>query len=120
MKELIQLNQIERQLIVYNVFRTFDVVRHSDFLFVLRKVKKRTLQGDIRDLLINWICCPLFWKVTLIPMCRHLCGLSEEWRVLWNSITVTLPSGPDKQEAEKCRQGAAQNTRKAMRTQTSA
>ena len=56
-------------------------------VFWLRPIfrKRKSLQ--------NWISCPIFWKRTVIPMCRHLCGCSEKCRALWNSTTVTLPSG---------------------------
>lgn len=41
----------------------------------------------------GWIKSPIRSKGTVIPMCRYLCGLSEKWKALWNSITMTLPSG---------------------------
>lgn len=51
MKELLELGQIERQLIVYDVFLTFDQITYGDIRFVLEKFERRTLQRDIRDLI---------------------------------------------------------------------
>jgi len=62
MKELIELNQTERQLIVYDVFRTFEEVRYGDIQFVLRKFEKRTLQRDIRDLTDAGLLCVKYIK----------------------------------------------------------
>jgi DNA-binding HxlR family transcriptional regulator len=49
--KLIELNQMERQLILYDIFRMFREVKYSDIRFVLKKVEKRTLQRDVRDLI---------------------------------------------------------------------
>ena len=51
MENLIELNQVERQLILYDVFQTFDKVTYGDIRFVFKKIDKRTLQRDVRDLM---------------------------------------------------------------------
>lgn len=51
LENLIELNQIERQLILYDVFTTFEKITCGDIQFVLRKIEKRTLQRDVRDLM---------------------------------------------------------------------
>lgn len=45
-----EINQIERQLILYDVFSTFKQATYGDIKVVLRKIEKRTLQRDIKDL----------------------------------------------------------------------
>lgn len=62
MKELIKLNQTERQLIVYDVFQTLDEVRYGDIRFVLEKFEKRTFQRDIRDLTDAGLLCVKYIK----------------------------------------------------------
>lgn len=51
MEKLVELNQIERQLILYDVFTTFEKITYSDIRFVFKKVEKRMLQRDVRDLM---------------------------------------------------------------------
>lgn len=50
MNRLIELKQIERQLILYDVFRYFEEVTFRDIEFVLPGLGKRMIQRDIRDL----------------------------------------------------------------------
>lgn len=47
---LIELNQVERQLILYDIFTSFEKVEYGDIRFVLKKIEKRTLQRDVKDL----------------------------------------------------------------------
>lgn len=62
MKELIELNQTERQLILYEMFTLFpyqigEVITYGDIQFILGKLEKRTLQRDIRDLTDAGLLC---------------------------------------------------------------
>lgn len=50
MNHIIEIKQIERQLIIYDVFRYFEEVTFRDIEFVLPGLGKRMLQRDIRDL----------------------------------------------------------------------
>lgn len=50
MAELVAINQIERQLILYDIFTSFDIVTYRDIQFIFGKVEKRTIQRDIKDL----------------------------------------------------------------------
>ena len=50
MNHIIEIKQIERQLIIYDVFRYFEEVTYRDIEFVLPGLGKRMLQRDIRDL----------------------------------------------------------------------
>ena len=54
---MIEIHQIERQLIIYDVFRTFEKVTYRDIEFVLRKVEMRTRQRDIKDLTDAGLIC---------------------------------------------------------------
>ncbi len=67
MKELIELNQIERQLILYGMFTSFpyqidEVITYGDIKFILGKLEKRTLQRDIRDLTDAGLLCVKYSK----------------------------------------------------------
>ena len=50
MNPIIQIKQMERQLILYDVFRYFDEVTFRDIEFVLPGLGKRMIQRDIKDL----------------------------------------------------------------------
>lgn len=50
MEKTIIINQTERQLILYDIFRSFEKVTYEDIQFALGKAEKRTVQRDIRDL----------------------------------------------------------------------
>lgn len=50
MKELAEVKQTERQLVLYDVFMAFDKVTYGDISFALGDIGKRTLQRDIKDL----------------------------------------------------------------------
>lgn len=50
MADVVKINQIERQLILYDLFTSLEVITYGDIRFVLGKVEKRTLQRDLRDL----------------------------------------------------------------------
>ena len=50
MNRIIEIKQIERQLIIYDVFRYFEEVTFRDIEFVLPGLGKRMIQRDIRDL----------------------------------------------------------------------
>lgn len=50
MNRIIELKQIERQLILYDVFRYFEEVTFRDIEFVLPGLGKRMIQRDIKDL----------------------------------------------------------------------
>lgn len=50
MNHIIEIKQIERQLILYDVFRYFEEVTFRDIDFVLPGLGKRMIQRDIRDL----------------------------------------------------------------------
>ena len=62
MKTLIELNQIERQLILYDVFISLEEVTYGDIRFALPKVEKRTLQRDIKDLKDAGLICVSYSK----------------------------------------------------------
>lgn len=50
MAELVAINQIERQLILYDIFTSFEIVTYRDIRFIFGKAEKRTIQRDIKDL----------------------------------------------------------------------
>lgn len=67
MKEVIELNQTERQLILYEMFLSFpyqidEVITYSDIRFIFGKLEKRTLQRDIRDLTDAGLLCVKYSK----------------------------------------------------------
>ncbi len=67
MREFIELNQTERQLILYEMFLSFpyqidEVITYGDIRFILGKLEKRTLQRDIRDLTDAGLLCVKYSK----------------------------------------------------------
>lgn len=54
------------------------------------ETKIRETEAEIADRLDK---IPIHSKRTVTPMYKFLCVLSEKWKALWNSTTVTLLSG---------------------------
>ena len=89
------LSYVYRHIVLIHFFFFFRQDRIQKGFSRVRSARhsQSRYSGQKRKSLKSWTNCPMFWKRTVIPMCRRSWQPTARRRLLWSSTIVTLPHG---------------------------